>query len=121
MKSVSDQFKARRRAFGNQNFHDIETEEDVRIIKKTQPGQSAAGNALLLCTIDGIKGTSEIFARACFYLDEDECIAVATNNVNLATPASAKISIKNLVAVAAQESAGKFFTAHAKPKMLWVR
>ena len=72
---------------------------------------------MLLRTIDGIKRTSEIFARARFYLDEDECIAVAANNVNLATPASAKISIKNPVAVAPQESAGKFFTAPAMPKV----
>jgi len=52
---------------------------------------------------------AEIFARSRFHFNKDECVVIATNNVNVANRAVFEIPVKNLVAALAQKSAGCVF------------
>ena len=69
-------------------------------------------------SIHCLNGPAEIFPGARFHFDEDERVVVAANDVDLATAASAKIAIKNFVAVLAQETAGQLFTEETASKMV---
>ena len=61
---------------------------------------------------------AEILPGARFHFHEDERVVVAANDVDLATAASAKIAIKNFVAVPAQEMASQLFTEETASKMV---
>lgn len=55
-------------------------------------------------------------AAQAFYFDEDEGFAVPANQVDLTAPAVLfrhEVTVKNLVAVPAQEFRGQFFPARA--------
>ena len=75
----------------------------------------------MLITIDSIERTPEIFARPRLHFDEDEGVAVAADDVDLAPGASAKITMEDFVTVPAQKPAGQFLPAGPKPKMLGTR
>jgi len=72
----------------------------------------------LLSSIHRLNGSTEILPGARFHFDEDERVVIAANDVDLATAASAKIAIKNFVAVLAQETAGQLFTEETASKMV---
>ena len=88
---------------------------------RAQPGQTAARNPFLLVAINRFERPAEIFPRPRFHLDENQGVAVAADNVDLAAGASAKITIENFVAVPPQKPAGQFLPARAKPKMRGTR
>ena len=86
-----------------------------------QPRQTPAGNSLFLVAIDRVERPAKIFARACFHFDENEGVAIAADDVDLAAAASAKISVENFVTIAAQEAGRQFLTPRSKPKMFGTR
>ena len=61
--------------------------------------------------------TPEIFARPCFYLDENERVAIAADDIDFAAGAPAEITIQDFVAVLPQELAGQVLPVLPKPQM----
>ncbi len=100
-----------------QNFHDIETKNDIGIVQQTQPGKTSSRNAHLLLSVYRFDRSPEIFVAARFHFDKNECVAVAANDVDLASAARAEIPVKNFVAVAPQKSTSQFFPARAATEM----
>ena len=72
----------------------------------------------MFSSIHRLNGPTEILPDARFHFDEDERVVIAANDVDLATAVSAKIAIKNFVAVLAQKTAGQFFTEETASKMV---
>jgi len=118
---IAEQLEARLRVLHNDNFDDVETKKNVWIIKEPEPGKTAASNSFLLVAINGVKRTSEIFARPRFHFDEDERVFVAADYVNLAPAPAAKITMEDLVTVRPQKPARQFLPASPKPKMFGTR
>ena len=96
---------------GQQNFHDVETKNDIGIVQQTQPGKTSFGNAQLLLSVYCLDRPTKIFVTARFHFDENERVAVAADDVDLASAAGAKIPVENFAAVAPQESASQFLPA----------
>ena len=109
------------RVLSNNDFHDVETKENVGVIQHSQPVEAAARNAFLLLSIDRCDRPAEIFPSARFYFHENQRVLIATDDVDLAAAASLEIAVENLIAVTPQESAGQFLAADAAPEMLWPR
>ena len=103
---------------GQQNFHDVETKNDIGIVQQTQPGKTSFGNAQLLLSVYCLDRPTKIFVTARFHFDENERVAVAADDVDLASAVGAEIPIKNFVAVLAQETAGQLFTEETASKMV---
>jgi hypothetical protein len=101
-----------------QNFDDVETKDDVRIVQQAQPGKAAFGHAQLLLSIHRFKRPAKFFAAAGLDFDEHESVPVPTDDVNLAAAAGFEISIKNFVAVTPQKTAGQFLAPRAPSKVL---
>lgn len=114
---VLNQLEMRIAFFGQQNLHDIKTKNDIGIVQQAQPGETAFRDAHLFLSIDRFDRPPEIFATARFHFDEDERVAVAANDVDLASAARAEIPVKNFVTVAPQKSAGQFLPARAATEM----
>ena len=102
---------------GQQNFHHIKTKNDIGIVQQTQPGKTSFGNAHLLLPVYRFDRPPEIFVAARFHFDKNECVAVAANDVDLASAARAEIPVKNFVAVTPQKSASQFLPARAATEM----
>src|SRR2546425_12164279 len=93
---------------GQQNLHDVETKTDIGIVQQTQPGKTSFGNAQLLLSVYCLDRPTKIFVTARFHFDENERVAVAADDVDLASAAGAEIAVENFVAVTPQESASQF-------------
>ncbi len=102
---------------GQQNFHDIETKNEIGIVQQTQPGKTSFRDAHLLLSVHRFDRPPEIFVTARFYFDENERVAVAANDVDLASAARAEIPVKNFVTVAPQKSTRQFLPARAATEM----
>src|SRR5437763_1092901 len=96
---VADQFESGLGSFRDNHLDDIETEEDIWVIEQAQPGEAAARNSFPFVAIDRLEGTAEIFARPRFYLDENESVALAADDIDFAAGASAEITIQDFVTV----------------------
>ena len=118
---VTQKLEARRSALRYDHFDDVETEKNIWIIKKPEPGKTAAGNSFLFVAIDGGGWPSEILARPRFHFDKDECVIVTADDVDLTPGASAKITIEDLVTVPPQKPARQLLSAMPKPKMRGTR
>jgi hypothetical protein len=118
---VAQQLEARLSAFGDNYFDDIEAKKDVGIIEQPQPGKTAARNSFLFIAINGVGRPSKIFVPPRFYFNKDECVVVTANDVDLASGASAKITIEDLVTVPPQKPARQLLPASPKPKMFGTR
>ena len=114
---VADQLDARLFAFGDNHFDDIEAKENIGIIEQPQPGEAAARDSFLFVPINGVEGSSEIFARPRFHFDENQSVALATDDVDFAPGAAPEITIQDLVTVAAQEPASQVLPLRSKAKM----
>src|SRR5207248_5201192 len=90
---VTDQFDARLFAFGDNHFDDIEAKENIGIIEQSQPSEPATRDSFLFGAIDGVEGSSEIFACARFHFDENQRVALATDDVDFAAGAAPEITI----------------------------
>ena len=106
------------RVLSNNDFHDIEAEEDVGVIQHSQPVKAAARDAFLLLSINRCDRPAEILAGTRFYFYENQCVPIATNDVDLAAAASFEVAVENFVSVTPQEPAGQFLPAGAAPEML---
>jgi hypothetical protein len=104
-KCILDELDARFRVICNNHFHYIEPEKNVRVIKHSQPRQCAARNSLLFFSINGRYGSAEVFARARFHFDEHQRVVIATDDVDLAAAAPAKIAEQDFVTATSQISA----------------
>ena len=70
------------------------------------------GNALELCllaAIDRCFGRTIAIVRASFYLDEDECLTIVSNNIDLAYLPKAKVTLDDSVSERSDMFAGVFF------------
>ena len=114
---IAQQFEARLRVFRDEDFDDVKTKKNVRIIKEPKPGKTSTGNSFLLVAIDGVERPSEIHARPRFHLDKDERVFVAADDVDLPAAPAAKITIEDFVTVPPQKPARQFLPASPKPKM----
>src|SRR4029077_2005400 len=113
-----NQFESGSGVFGNNDFHDVETKENVGIIQHPQPVKTAARDAFLLLSINRRDRPAEILAGTRFYFYENQCVPIATNDVDLAAAASFEVAVENFVSVTPQEPAGQFLPASAAPEML---
>jgi hypothetical protein len=93
LKRVFDDLDPWLRVFEQEHFHDVESEKDIRIIEHSQPGETAARDSLLFPAVNRRDWPAKIFARPRFHLDKDERVVIATDDVDLAAGASAKIAI----------------------------
>jgi hypothetical protein len=109
------------RIFPDDNFDDVETKKNVWIIKEPQPGKATTRNSFLLVWIDGVEWPSEVFAGPRFHFDEDKCVLVAADDVDLAAASAAKIAIEDFIAVPPQKPARQLLPATAKPEMFGTR
>ena len=96
----------------------METKENVGVIQHSQPVESAARNAFLLLSIDRCDRPAEILAGTRLYLDENQRVLIATDDVDLAAAASFEVAVENFVTVTPQEAASQFLPASAAPEML---
>ena len=106
------------RVLRNNDFHDVETKENVGVIQHSQPVKTAARDASLLLSIDRFDWPTEIFPSARFYLHENQRVVLAADDVDLAAAASFEVAVENFVAVTPQEAAGQFLPASPAPEML---
>ena len=118
---VAQEFKARLGTVSDNDLDDVETKKNIRVIQEPEPGKTAASNSFLFVAIDGVGRSSELFARPRFHFDKDECVVFATDDVDLAPGASAKITIEDLVTVPPQKPARQLLSAMPKPKMRGTR
>jgi len=86
--------------FSQDNFDNVEPDQDVWVIQQLQPGQRAPRNQFAFRSIDRFNGPSKIFSRARFYFDEDESVAIATNDIDFAATPRPEITVKNSVSSA---------------------
>ena len=103
--------------FSQDNFDDVEPDEDVWVIQQLQPGQRAPRNQFAFRGVDRFNWPSKIFSSARFYFDEDESVAIATNNIDFAPVPRPEITVKNSVAFAPEKGARQFFPARTEPQM----
>jgi hypothetical protein len=103
--------------FSQNNFDNVEPDEDVWVIQQLQPGQRAPRNQFAFRSIDRFNGPSKIFSSARFNLDEDEGIAIATNDIDFTAMPRPEITVKNSVAFAPEKGTGQFFPARTEPQM----
>ncbi len=94
------------RVLSNNDFHDVETKENVGVIQHSQPVEATARNAFLLLSIDRCNRPAKIFPRTRFYFDEDQGVLVTTDNVDLAAAVSLKVAIQDFVTLPPQEATG---------------
>jgi hypothetical protein len=120
-KSVAEQFELRLRSFRHNHFHDIEPKQNIRIVQQPQPGQTAASDSILFFPMHRLERPAELLPRPCFHFHEDEGVAIAADNVDLAAGAPFEITIQNFVAVLPQEPAGQVLPACPKPEMPGLR
>ena len=103
--------------FSQDNLDDVEPDEDVGVVQQLQPGQRAPRNQFAFRSVDRFNGPSKIFSGACFYFDEDEGFAIATNDIDFAAMPRPEITVKNSVAFAPEKGARQFFPARTEPQM----
>ncbi|HEY4283484.1 MAG TPA: hypothetical protein VGM62_10515 [Chthoniobacterales bacterium] len=101
------------------DFDDIESEGNLGVVEHSQPGERASGDLSSLESFDVFQRPALIVVGAGFDLDENEDIAVAANNIDLAARPMFEIPVKNFVTPFTQETAGDVFSAPAT-NMLWV-
>ncbi len=87
------------RVLSNNDFHDVETKENVGVIQHSQPVKTAARYAFLLLSIDRCDWPAEIFPSARFYLHENQRVVIATDDVDLAAAAAFEVPVENFVSV----------------------
>jgi hypothetical protein len=117
LKSVTHELETRLAVLGQGYLDNIEPEQDLGIVEHAQPGERAARDAFLFLLVDRFDGPAEILARPRFHFDEDERIAIAADDVDLAAAAPFEIAIENLKAVPTQEPAGQSLAARSAPQM----
>lgn len=117
LKGVPHQFQMWRGPFHNKHLDNIESEKDVWVVEQAKPGQAAERNTLSFRSAHGFYRPAIIFTGPRFHFHEDKRVVIATNHIDLAAAASAKIPIENFVAVPPQETAGQLFAARTQPKM----
>jgi hypothetical protein len=102
---------------GQDNLDDVEPDQDVGVVQQLQPGQGPARNQFAFGRIDRFNRSAKILASPRFYFDEDEGVAIATNDINFAPMARPKIAVKNFVTSTPKKGAGQFFAACTEPQM----
>ena len=112
---VFDQLNARFGTILDDYLHHIESENDVRVLEHAQPGERAARNSLLFCTVNRFQWPAEIFAGSRFHFYEHERVVIATHHIDFAAAASAEIAEQNFVTATLQESARQFLPVRAAP------
>ena len=110
--------------FANVNFDDVEPRCRRAFPQVAQIRVRRAPKRLFFPRIHGEHGTAGIVFRARFDFDENECFAVARDEVDLVFP-RAKVAAKNFhAALFFQKIGGEFFsgiTAFPPPRFLFLR
>ena len=70
-----------------------------------------------MVAIDRLERSAEIFPGPRFHLDENERVAIAADDIDLAAGAAAEITIQDFVTVLPQELARQVLAALPKPQM----
>jgi len=119
---VAQELKARLgTAASDDDFDDVETKKNVRVIKEPQPGKTTTRNSFLFVAIDGVERPSKILVPPRFHFDKHQRVVFSTDDVDLTPSASAKITIEDLVTVPPQKPARQFLSASPKLKMFGTR
>ncbi len=103
------------------DLDDIETKDDIGITQQAEPGQATKRNSTLLLTVHRFKGPAKILPRPCFHLDEYQRIAIAADQIDLASLAPAEIAIENLEAPPAEETRRQLLAARSEAQMTGFR
>jgi hypothetical protein len=75
-------------------------------------------NASSLLPVDCRHWSAKVLAPTSFDLNKNERVVIAADDVDFAAAPAAEIAVENLVAVAAQKTAGEFFATRAAAEML---
>ena len=68
--------------------------------------------------IDRCEWPAKIFSRPRLHFDEDERVAVATDDVDLTATATFEVAVKNFVALTPQEARRQLLAVSAAPEVL---
>src|SRR5206468_4277510 len=69
-------------------------------------------------SVNCFRRSHQIILLACFYFDEDEFVAIATNDIDFSAMPSPEIAVKNFVALAPEKTARQFLSARAELQMV---
>ena len=117
-KRVFDQFDAGFGVVRNNDFNNVESKEDIRIIQHSEPGQRPAGNSLSFFSIDRFEGPTEIFATAGLYFDKNQRVVITTDNIDLAANAASEIAKENFVTITLEIAARQVLAQRTSSKMI---
>ena len=120
MEGIPDQLQARICSLRDHHLDDIESKENIGIAQQSEPGQGAERNPALLLAVDRFQRTAEILPRASFHLHENERVALAADEIDLAALASAEVAVEDLEAVPAEKARGQFLAVRAEAEMSWL-
>jgi hypothetical protein len=74
---------------GQQNFHDVETKNDIGIVQQTQPGKTSFGNAQLLLSVYCLDRPTKIFVTSRFHFDETS-VSPSRQTMSISPPPRAR-------------------------------
>ena len=121
LKSISNQLDPRRFVFRQHNLNDVESKKNVGIVEQPKPGEPAHRNSFTLVAPQCVERPSEIFVRARFHFDENQRVAIATDDVDFAAAPAAEIAVENFVTAPPKKATGEIFAAFAAPQMRRLR
>ena len=97
------------------DLDDVEAKDDVRIIEQPQPCERATGDERLLVAIHRRRGRAEVAGASRFYLDEDEFVSVAADDIDFAAPRRAEVFVENFESVPPQVPGGQRLPTPPEP------
>lgn len=95
--------------FPHDHFHNIEPEQDIRVIEKPQPGKCAADDQPLFLLVNRIRGVAEVHPAAGLHFHEDQRVRglFAADDVDLASVRGAIVPIDDFVPLPLQIMRGQ--------------
>ena len=101
MEGIPDQLQARICSLRDYHLDDIESKEDIGIAQQPEPGQATERNPALLLTVHRFQGPAKILPSATLDLYENERVALAADEIDLAALASMEVAVKDFEPVTA--------------------
>lgn len=99
------------------DLHDVEAKLDVRHIEHSQPLHRSLHDTAAFFSIHGGGRAAEGFRRPGFHLDEDERLAVAADEINLAAPMTPEVAGEDFAPAVDEQVGRQIFSESATGQM----